>query len=76
VIGAIVRPVLVGIVIGLVAAYWAGQFMQSLLHQVDTRDPGTLALVALLLVATAVVAGWLPARRATKLDPVAVLRAQ
>lgn len=76
VIGAIMRPVLVGIVIGLVAVYWVGQFMQSLLHQVDARDPGTLALVALVLVATAVVAGWLPARRAAKLDPVIVLRAQ
>jgi ABC-type lipoprotein release transport system permease subunit len=45
-------------------------------YHFDARDPGTLALVALALMTTAVMAGSLPARRAAKLDPVAVLRAQ
>jgi predicted permease len=75
VIGGAVRPVLAGSAAGLVAAWWAAQFLQAYLFEVDARDPWTLALVSLVLIATAVVAAWLPARRAARTDPANVLRA-
>jgi ABC-type antimicrobial peptide transport system permease subunit len=68
------RPVIAGTVLGLGAAYWAAQFMQTLLHDVDARDPWTQLVVAALLVVTAVIAAWIPARRAARVDPVKVLR--
>jgi putative ABC transport system permease protein len=69
-------PVIAGIAIGLAGAYWAARFVQAFLHQVDARDPGTLAIVsAVLLIATAA-AAWLPAYRASHLDPSSVLRVQ
>ena len=74
-IGQTFRPVLVGIAIGMVVTYWAAQFLQSLLVQVDARDPWTYALVALVLLVAALVAVWLPARRAARVDPAVVLRA-
>jgi predicted permease len=74
VIADVVRPVVFGTFAGLVAAYWAGEFVQSLLHQVDARDPWTLAVVVATLIATAVLASWPPARRAGRIDPAVVLR--
>jgi predicted permease len=70
------RPVLIGVVIGTVAAWWCGRFLQEFLHEVDARDPWTLALVAVTLVTAAMIAAWLPARRAARTDPTEVLRAQ
>jgi len=68
------RPVLIGMAAGLIAAWWAAQFVQSYLHQIDARDPRTLAFVAASLVATSLLAAWLPARRAARTDPAIVLR--
>jgi putative ABC transport system permease protein len=70
------RPVLVGVLLGLMFSYWSAQFFQAFLRRVDGRDPWTYALVALTLVLTAVAAAWLPARRAASTDPATVLRAQ
>ena len=70
-----VWPVVVGTVAGLVVAWWAGRFLQSFLHQIDARGPGTLLTVGAVLVVTAVVAAWVPARRASRVDPATVLRA-
>jgi putative ABC transport system permease protein len=70
-----VKPVVIGAVIGLGLAYWAGQFLQAFVIRVDARDPGTLgAVVAVLLTATGL-AAWFPARRAARTDPATVLRA-
>jgi predicted lysophospholipase L1 biosynthesis ABC-type transport system permease subunit len=74
VIRAAVSPVLIGSTIGLLVTWWAAQFLQAFLFEVDARDPWTYGLVALTLVATAVVAAWLPARRAARTDPAMVLR--
>jgi putative ABC transport system permease protein len=68
------RPVAIGIALGLGIAYWSGQFLQSLVHGVDARDLGTLALVAGTLLVTAALAAWIPARRAARTDPAVVLR--
>jgi ABC-type antimicrobial peptide transport system permease subunit len=75
VIGGALRPVVAGAAAGLVVTWWAAQYLQSFLFEVDARDPWTYALVALVLVATAVVAAWVPARHAARTDPASVLRA-
>jgi len=51
-----------------------GIFGASLLYGLEARDPSTFALAAVVLALTAAVAGWLPARRATRVDPATVLR--
>jgi predicted permease len=68
--------VLVGTALGLGGAVALAQAMESLLFGVTALDPATYALVALLLVATAAVAGYLPARRVTRVDPMQALRAE
>jgi hypothetical protein len=70
------KPVAVGILAGLAIAYWAAEFAQALVHQVDARDPWTMAIVSAVLVVTAAGAAWLPARRAARVDPIVTLRAQ
>jgi predicted permease len=69
-------PVLMGAAVGLIAAYWLAQFAQGLLFRTDGRDPWLYLIVAGVLVATALVASWLPARRVAATDPATVLRAQ
>ena len=70
-----VWPVAIGSAAGLVVAWWAGRFLQSFLHEIDARGPGTLVAVGAVLIVTAVVAAWIPARRASRVDPATVLRA-
>jgi putative ABC transport system permease protein len=65
---------LIGIVIGLAAAYGLGGMMSSLLFGVGATDPWTFAGVAALLVWIALLACYLPARRATRVDPLVALR--
>ena len=66
----------VGIAIGLAAAYGLTQLMATLLYQVKPRDPVVFGGVALLLAAVALLASYLPARRALRVDPVVALRYQ
>jgi putative ABC transport system permease protein len=70
-----VWPVAIGSAAGLIVAWWAGRFLQSFLHGIDARGPDTLLTVGAVLVVTAVVAAWIPARRASRVDPATVLRA-
>ena len=63
-----------GIVIGLAFALALTRLMQSMLFEVSTADPVTFGLVAFLLVLIALLACYLPARRATKVDPIVALR--
>ncbi|MBK9240808.1 MAG: ABC transporter permease [Acidobacteria bacterium] len=69
-------PVAIGTAVGVVATYWAGKALQTFLYETDARDPWTLALVVSVLLATAVIAAWIPARRASRVDPAVVLRSQ
>jgi putative ABC transport system permease protein len=64
-----------GIGIGLVAALSLARVLRTLLFEVSTTDPMVFASIALLLLATAGLAAWIPARRAARLDPIATLRA-
>jgi predicted permease len=80
VVGRIVRdagwPVLVGVAGGLGAAFYASRVVQSFLFETTPHDPVTFAVVAALMAITALAAAWLPARRAARVDPVAVLRVE
>jgi ABC-type antimicrobial peptide transport system permease subunit len=63
-----------GLAIGLAAAAAGARAMTTLLYGVDAVDPATFAGVSALLAAIAVLACWIPARRASRLDPIVVLR--
>ena len=67
-------PVLVGLVLGLGASLVLGGTIRALLYDVRPGDPTTIAGVALVLVAVAALACWLPAWRATRMDLVRALR--
>jgi ABC-type antimicrobial peptide transport system permease subunit len=64
----------IGVVIGAGISLWASKFVAALLFEVRPRDPGTLLAAALVLASIGAVAGWLPARRAARIDPARVLR--
>ena len=65
-----------GLGVGLVAAVWASRLIESLLFEVSGTDPATLAVVSAALLGVALVASYLPARRAGRLDPMAALRGE
>jgi predicted permease len=66
----------IGIVIGLVGSFGLMRFIASMLYGVKATDPVTFAVVPLVLGGVALLAAWLPARRAARVDPVVVLRAE
>jgi ABC-type antimicrobial peptide transport system permease subunit len=65
---------LMGVVAGVAGAFWLTRVMTGLLFQVSATDPATFAGIALLFVVVALSASYIPARRATRVDPMAALR--
>ena len=63
-----------GIIIGAVGSLWASQFVASLVYGLAPRDPVTLIGAAITLAVVGALAGWVPARRASRIDPAEVLR--
>jgi len=76
VVGKGLKLVLVGSLIGLAGAWAVTRLVSNLLYGVSPTDPLTFAGAALLLVVVAVLASWVPARRATKVDPMEALRCE
>ena len=74
VLGRVAAMVGLGIVAGGVLSLWAVRFVQSLLFGLTARDPSLFAGAAAVLVVSAATASWLPARRAARVQPSAVLR--
>jgi len=68
------RRVAVGVALGLLAALGVTRALSAMLFEVAPRDAVTFAATALLLIAVALLATWVPARRATKVDPMVALR--
>jgi len=76
ILGQVIGLVGVGVVTGLAGALGVSRLVQSLLFQVSPTDPLTLAGVCVLLLTVATLAGYLPAQRAARIDPVEALRAE
>jgi predicted permease len=80
--GAVVAMVLrrvaalvgLGILLGAGLSIWAAKFIKTLLYGLDAHDPTTFLAAAGLLILVATLAAWLPARRASRIDPMRVLR--
>jgi len=76
VIGHGVRMAGAGIVLGLLAALATTRVLRTLLFEVTTTDPLTFTAVPAILLGVAVLASYLPARKATSVDPMVTLRAE
>jgi predicted permease len=74
VLGRVARLVTIGVVLGVAASLALSPVVQKMLYQLEPRDPATMALAAGTLVVVGLLAGWLPARRAARIDPAQVLR--
>ena len=74
VLGQGMKLVVLGVLLGVTAAVILTRWLASLLYGVTATDPITFVLIALLPMIVATLACWLPARRATKVDPLVALR--
>ena len=75
-VGGGLRMALLGVVLGLVGAVGCTRALSSLVYGVGTSDPLTLAATTAMLLAAAVLASWVPAIRAARVDPAVSLRAR
>jgi ABC-type antimicrobial peptide transport system permease subunit len=66
----------IGVAVGAVLSAWVGRSLDSLLYGVGAMDAISLVAAAAVLTAAAVLASWIPARRASRVDPVVALRSE
>jgi putative ABC transport system permease protein len=76
VMGRGMQLTLIGVALGMVGAFLLTRLLRGQLYEVGTADPATYLGVAALLVAVALLASWIPARRAMRVDPMVALRAE
>ncbi len=74
IVGQGVRPAIAGVLVGAAGAVAMGRTLRSLLYGVGPNDPAVFIGVAVILLAVAALAAWLPARRAARVNPVVALR--
>ncbi len=74
VVGHATALVIAGVVLGILGALAVASVIRTMLYQVSERDPATFAAIAIVLVAVGVLASVIPARRATRVDPIVALR--
>jgi ABC-type antimicrobial peptide transport system permease subunit len=70
------KLVSIGVGLGLAAAFVLGRYLETQLFGVSAHDPATFIVVAVLLFSAAILGCLIPARRATRIDPMTALRAQ
>jgi ABC-type antimicrobial peptide transport system permease subunit len=71
-----VQLLVIGSIIGLISAVGLSQFLQRLLFEVNGVDPKIYFVVGLVMFAATMLACWLPARRASRVDPIIILRTE
>ena len=76
VMGQSLRLIVAGTALGLIAALAATRFLSSQLFGISANDPGTFVVVTLLLILIAVMATLLPARTASRVNPIVALRCE
>ncbi|OFV91800.1 MAG: hypothetical protein A3H95_02450 [Acidobacteria bacterium RIFCSPLOWO2_02_FULL_64_15] len=74
VLSGVCALVALGVIIGSAVSLWASRYVASLLYGVEPRDPATLAGAVVVLATVGALAAWLPAWRASRIDPAVVLR--
>ena len=74
VLGRVAKLVAIGVTVGLVVSLALSPVVRTLLYELEPRDPATIAIAAVMLTIVGLLAGWLPARRAARIDPAQVLR--
>jgi hypothetical protein len=75
-VGQTLAPIAAGLILGLVLTRWLSKLAEAQLYKVETNDPIMTVIAALVVIAIAVLAAYAPARRASRIDPLAVLRAE
>jgi putative ABC transport system permease protein len=74
ILGGALRLVVIGVALGLPAAWWASRLVYGMLYGMSATDPLTIVMSVAVLAAAALLAGFLPAFRASRVDPIVALR--
>jgi putative ABC transport system permease protein len=76
VVGDGIKLTAIGLALGMAGAFAAARVLKSMIYGVSPTDPLTFIVIPLLLIFVALLACWIPARRATKVDPLVALRCE